>query len=702
MNILITGVSGLLGGGLAWTLRHAHQVSGIYRKHPVAPAGVTCFALDLENYPETREVVRNLNPDAVIHCASRTDLDGQESDPEGSWRANVQTTRVLLDALRDLPTKVIHISTDSVYPGDAGPYREDHPTAPRNQYGRTKLEAETLVATRPGSLILRTNIYGWNQRRKESLAEMFLHRLSLGQTVRGFTDARFSSIYVFQLARILERCLEQNLSGLYNAASRDACSKFDFGRRLAQRFGLDPGLVRPGTLAEARLPAPRGTDLSLDVTRLEQALGLPMPTMDEGLEAFHADHASGLPQKLLQSSTGESRDPFVYPRRTFTAYGGQYLDRQDIEAVRETLISSHLTQGPEVARFEERVAQWVGTSTHAVAVNSGTAGLHIACLAAGVGPGDEVVTSPITFVASANAAVYCGATPVFADVDPLFCNMDPATLERVITPRTKAVIPVHFAGQSCDMAALADVVRRKSKEFDHPITLIEDACHALGSEYMEEQVGACPWSEMTVFSFHPVKHITTGEGGMVMTRRPELADRLRRLRSHGIVRPDHPDPWYYEQVELGFNFRITDIQCALGRSQMEKLSWFLERRRTIVARYNHAFADLPHLRTPQEHPLCRSNYHLYVVRIDFPALGMTRAEYMGRLKEHNLLTQVHYIPVHFHPYYRNTFGTHEGMLPVAEAFYQQCLSLPLFPAMSDAEVDKVIRVVRALHGVGEG
>ncbi len=715
VKILITGVSGLLGNNLALSFRdNSTKLWGQFFHQPVAIADCECFGLDLRDYIATRHAIHRIRPEVVIHCASRTDVDRIEQDKEGGWQSNVMATRVLMDALRDSEAKVVYISTDSVYPGEHGPYLEEGPLAPCNWYGSTKLEGERIVADRPGSLILRTNIFGWNCRDKESIGEWFLNRLARGETVRGFIDARFSTMYTFTLAAILQRCLAKGFSGLYNCASRDACSKFEFGRRLAKGFGFDEELVQPIRLADVGLVAGRGNDLSLDVQKLTKDLGQLLPTMTESLDRFRQDWQEGLPARVKGRKPAAIRPVGgdIVPPRAMIPYGCQVLDEQDIEAVAQALKSSNLTQGPGVVGFEEALARTVGAET-AVVVNSGTSALHIACLAVGVGPGDEVITSPITFVASANCVAYCGARPVFADIDPLTYNVSPHEIEKKITPRTKAVIPVHFAGQSCDMAAIAVVVRAAEKKYGHRIYLIEDACHALGSRYQDTSVGSCTFSDMTVMSFHPVKHITTGEGGAVLTNDHGLTRKLRLFRSHGItadpaefIYADQAfssvrrnagavvNPWYYEQQHLGYNYRITDIQCRLGVSQLQKLATFREVRRQVVATYNQRFAAVEHLRVPYEMPACDTNFHLYVLLFDFEGIGVGRGEAILKLREAGVQTQVHYIPVYTQPYYQQMFGTRWGECPEAEAYYAQCLSIPLFPSLTAAEVEKVVGTIQ--------
>lgn len=379
-------------------------------------------------------------------------------------------------------------------------------------------------------------------------------------------------------------------------------------------------------------------------------------------------------------------------------YGRQWIGDQDVEAVERALRSDWLTQGPTIAEFEHAIAARVG-ARHAVAVSSGTAALHLAALAAGVGPGDVLWSSPITFVASLNCARYAGAEVDLVDVDPDTALMDPAALERRLDDAAaagrlpRAIVPVHLAGQPCDMDRIGAAARR------HGVRVIEDAAHAIGGRFGAKPVGACEHSDMTVFSFHPVKLVTTGEGGMITTNDDALAAHLRRLRTHGITR----DPaemsgpseggWYYEQVDLGFNYRITDFQCALGLSQLERLDAFVARRAELAARYDARLARLP-VRPLARRPGRESGWHLYVVRV-LPEAGVSRREAHDRLRADGIGVNVHYIPVHHQPYYRALLSGRE--YPGAEAYYAGALTLPLYPAMSDADQDTVVAALeRAL------
>jgi perosamine synthetase len=375
-------------------------------------------------------------------------------------------------------------------------------------------------------------------------------------------------------------------------------------------------------------------------------------------------------------------------RATYLPYGRQAVDEADIQAVVEILRSDWLTTGPKVSEFEEAFAVRVGAA-YAVSVSSGTAALHAAAFAAGLKPGDEAITTPLTFAATANCVLYQGATPVFADVSGDTLNLDPEQVTKKISPKTRAILPVDYAGHPADLTAVMDVAER------HGLVVIEDACHALGAEYAGRHVGTI--ADMTVFSFHPVKHITTGEGGMVTTNDAKLAETLRRFRNHGISsdarQRQSAGQWHYEMVLLGFNYRLPDIGCALGIQQLTRLDANLARRREIAAAYTSAFRGMPGVIPPVVRPEANPAWHLYPVRLDLEKLTADRAQIFRALRAENIGVNVHYIPVHLHPYYREQFGYRGGEFPVAEDAYERLISLPMFHGMNDQDVKDVIRAV---------
>ena len=361
--------------------------------------------------------------------------------------------------------------------------------------------------------------------------------------------------------------------------------------------------------------------------------------------------------------------------RKMIPYGRQTIEEDDIQAVVDVLRSDYLTTGPKIAEFEKMVADYVGAK-YAVAISNGTS----------IQPGDEVITTPLTFAASSNCVLYCGGTPVFADVDPKTYNIDPEDIRRKITDKTKAIIAVHLAGQPCDM----DEIHKIAKE--HDLIVIEDGAHALGSVYKGKKVGTL--SDMTTFSFHPVKPITTGEGGMIVTDNEEFYQKMMLFRSHGITRDENlmtrnDGPWFYQQLDLGYNYRITDIQCALGYSQMKKLDRFLALRKEIVARYNEAFADCENIVTPYQLPETESGWHLYIVQVK----NCDRRKVFEALREHGIAVNVHYIPVYLHPYYQE-HGYKDVHCRNAEEVYSHIISLPLYPTLTEEQQQYVIETLK--------
>lgn len=379
-------------------------------------------------------------------------------------------------------------------------------------------------------------------------------------------------------------------------------------------------------------------------------------------------------------------------RTTPLSYGRQYIDEEDIQAVADTLRSDYLTCGPRITQLEEKLCEVTGAK-YCVAVSNGTAALHIAAIAAGIKEGDEVITTPITFAASANCALYCGARPVFADINPDTYNIDPASIRKCITDKTKAVVAVDFTGQAVEL----DEIRAICKE--HNLVLIEDAAHSIGTRYNGQPIGSI--ADMTTFSFHPVKTVTAGEGGAVTTNDPVLYQKLLLAHAHGITRDRsqmvHPtdDPWYNEQVNLGYNYRMTEFQAALLMSQLKKLEAFSKRRKEIVNMYDEAFSKLPEVKVQKEIPESDTTRHLYILQLDDRKLSCTRREFFDALHAENIYSQVHYLPVYWHSHYEN-LGYPKGLCPNAEHYYRQSMSLPLYYSLTDEDVKDVIHAVEKL------
>ncbi|GIN85269.1 spore coat protein [Heyndrickxia sporothermodurans] len=370
-------------------------------------------------------------------------------------------------------------------------------------------------------------------------------------------------------------------------------------------------------------------------------------------------------------------------RNNFLSYGQQWISDEDIEQVILTLKSPFLTQGPKIKEFEDRVAEYVGAK-YAVAFSNGTAALHGACFAAGIGTGDEIITTPITFAATSNAVLYCGGTPIFADIDEETYNIDAKEIKKNITPKTKAIIPVDFTGQPADMDQIMEIAKENN------LIVIEDGAHSLGATYKGRKVGTL--ADMTMFSFHPVKPVTSAEGGMIVTDSYEYYEKLKLFRSHGITN-DHltsdEEPWYYEMVELGYNYRMTDLQASLGVSQLKRLDFFIERRREIAEIYTNQLRNISAITCPTQLEDTDSGWHLYSIQLDLGKLRLSRRDVFNQLRKLNIGVHVHYIPVYQHPYYQK-LGYEKGLCPVAEKWYERALTLPIFPKMTQKDVDDVI------------
>lgn len=397
-------------------------------------------------------------------------------------------------------------------------------------------------------------------------------------------------------------------------------------------------------------------------------------------------------------------------------YGHQWIDKEDIKAVTDVLKSDWITQGRKVNEFEYEFAKYVGAK-YAVAVNSGTAALHSACFAVGINKGDEVITTPITFVASANCIIYQEGIPVFADIDKDTLNIDPKEIKKKITPKTYAIIPVDFTGRPADLEAIQKIAEENN------LIVIEDACHALGATYKGMKIGSI--SDMTVFSFHPVKHITTGEGGMVTTNNREYYKRLKLFRTHGITKEvnkdvdtvtiilnsiaNHFELWYYEMRELGYNYRLTDFQCALGLSQLKKIDKFVKRRREIAYKYDLEFKNISEIIIPETDQMyldvmegfvkqSESSWHLYVIQLNLEKLKVGRRKIFEALRTEGIGVNVHYIPIHLQPYYQKRFDYRKGDFPVAENYYEKAITLPIFPKMTDKDIEDIIRAIKKVIG----
>jgi len=692
-DCLVTGASGRLGHQLCRTLSAAgHSVTGLRLSHELELPAVQELTVDLTKSEDVNQAIGSVAPSVVIHAAGLTNVDLCEDHPEEARQLHVEATRNVAQAAARSGALLVYISTDHLWDGTQQLVSEDTPAKPINVYAKTKYEAEGVVAeTNPKHLIIRTNFFGDGRPWRPSFSDWISDTLQAGKTLRMFQDAFFTPIESGLLCNIITELIEGDTQGLYHVAGGERISKYEFAVRLAGALDLPSDLIEPAMLDQAGLLAPRPHDMSLATNKIAALLGRSMPKCAESIANLKRHNRAPLP-----------------PQKRQLTYSRQLLDEDDKNAVLSVLESNFLTQGPTVERFEAAVAERVGAK-FGVAVTSGTAALHVACLAAGVRLNDIAVAPTMSFVASANALRYCGAEICLIDCDGETLGVSTEGLVNALatSPSAHTIVTVDFGGLAAGSAEIRSLAEAR--------VVIEDACHALGGNYSDgSQVGSGAYADMTVFSFHPVKPITTGEGGMITTNDPDLAHRMRLFRNHGIERsPDKfteadtaedgafANPWYYEQQELGYNYRLSDIHAALGLSQLGKLDRFIDRRRAIAEQYDRSFADIPGITLYQQEPADRqrSAHHLYVIGLNYAALGMSRRGIFERLNDAGIRGQVHYIPIHRQPYYRDRFDVPPKIFPVAEAYYESCLTLPFYASLENEDVS---RVIDAIHGIALG
>ena len=634
------------------------------------------------------------NPQVVIHTAAWVDVDGCQVNPAKAKESNETLTKLVVSA-SPKKAKIVYISTEQVFPGNKAYAKESDPTRPINIYGRTKLAGEQIVqeSGRP-HLIVRTNFFGWSSGRKKTFGEWLIQSLRAKQPIRLFTDFYFTPLYAGLMVDRLEHLLKKDAQGVVHLGGRDRVSKYEFGKKLARMSGLSFCSVKDARMDSVASLAPRPKDISLNSGRAEALLGTKSPALGKSLQLFLRDKKVFKPATLIQRTRITQSIP----------YARQSIDASDIRAVTRVLKSDFLTQGPEIEAFEQDFAKFCG-SKYAVACSSATAGLHLSAMALGMGPNDLWWTSPNTFCATADAALRCGAEVDFVDIEWGTYNMDLHLLEEMLKKASKngnlpkVVAPVHFAGNPVDMKFL-DKLRKK-----YGFKVVEDAAHATGATFRGEKVGSCRWSDLCVFSFHAVKIITTGEGGMVTTNSRELYEKLLRLRTHGItrdiqVRPlSMRHPWYYEKLELGNHYRMTDIQAALGRSQLKRIGQFMKKRRQIAKTYNSQLKKSP-IVLPSLTKGGNSSWHLYVAAIPKSQTMEDRDALIQCLQAVGIKANLHYLPAQNFSYYQNRMSNRRGLkrgfspCPVAQEYARRAISLPIYPDLKPKDQKYTMETLR--------
>jgi len=645
-------------------------------------------------------VLEKYQPDIVIHTAGLTNVEACEVNPGLAQEVNVDLAKNIAIACSEQGVKLVYISTDHLSSGDQKFVTEDASTNPINNYAKTKFLGEQEVLKNcKNALSIRTNFFCWGVKYRQSFSDFILNKLRKNKQIDLFSDVFFTPILVSELSRIVHQLINLNFCGIFNVVGSERISKYEFGIKLAECFNLDCGLINEISFSDKPNLTKRPKDMSLSNVKLHQELNCEIASLNEQLQTLKEQEDKGAINQLVLE---------VIP------YGKHYIDEDDVQSVVNVLRHGMLTQGPKVIEFENKIANYVGAK-YAVAVANGTAALHLASMVLDIGEGDEVITTPNTFVATSNSILYVDAKPVFVDIDTRTLNIDIAQIEQAIldSNNIKAIFPVHFAGLPCDME------RIKLLADKYNLAVVEDASHALGATYSDgSKVGNCQYSDMTTLSFHPVKGIAAGEGGMVTTNDKLLYHKLTLLRSHGITKGNFEFPgiskvdnllinkeeaiedgelkrWYYEMQYLGFNYRITDIQCALAISQMNKIDLFLDGRKVMAKYYDRAFSEVQNIIPLQLHGRDNSSHHIYVVSIDFDKIGISRHQFMQKLAEQGVGSQVHYIPVVNQPYYQN-IGYAIEQYPSTSQYYKNTLSIPLYYGLSNSDQKLVISSIKEL------
>ena len=681
-TILFTGGSSLLAQ--TWIKENQlefNYILGLHKREPDQNKFKTIF-VQYDSVDKIKEQINKLKVDVIINCIGLTNVEDCEKNPELAKKVNENIPKNIAKACFECKIKFVQISTDHLFDGNSSYYSETFSCNPLNVYGVTKAQGEKVVLdVNPQALVIRTNFFGSGPSYKASFSDKILENLDSGVTSNLFDDVYYTPVSVSALRKMVIALLNKKGKGIFNICSNERLTKYQFGILLAKTYGYPTSLIKPISINEVPNLTSRPKDMSLSNHKLCSYLGSFFPSIKEQINELKLDQ-------------------FLNKKRLVIPYGRQDISENDIKKVVNVLRSDFVTQGPIIQRFEKKVAEYCDAK-FSYACNSATSALHIACLSLGVSKGDLVWTSPISFVASSNCALYCNAEVDFVDIDSKSYNMSADKLESklIIAKKRgklpKVVIPVHLSGQSCEMQK----INKLSKKYGFKI--IEDASHSIGAMYKGEPVGNCRYSDITVFSFHPVKIITTCEGGMCLTNDPKISTLLGRFRSHGITRhasemSKTPDgAWYYEQLNLGLNYRMNDVQAALGLSQMDRLDVFIDKRRAIAKRYDELLRNSI-VNIPIQHNDTKSSFHLYIIRLKKNKY-ITHKQLFDQFRAAGILVNIHYIPIYRQPYYRSLGFNNEGF-DESEMYYKEAISIPIFPTLTVEEQDKVVSIIKEPMG----
>ncbi len=675
---------------LNWAIadKHKYDIILSYHKRKFIIEGVNSIKLNLEDYKKLIFNLIKISPDVIINTAGLTNIENCENFPNLAEKSNVVIAKNLSKACKDLKIPFVHISTDHLFNGKKIYYSEKDKTNPLNIYSKTKAKAEKEVLKNyKKSLIIRTNFFCWGTDYRKSFSDFIIQNLEKKKNIYLFNDVYFTPIFTGSLIKAINSLITKKSFGVFNISGNERISKFEFGLRLAKIFNLNTSLIKSISLNDNKKLTIRPKEMSLNNIFAVKKIGKKFNNLNKDILTLK-----------------KQRRKYENILKPFIPYGKHYIDNDDIKSVNKILKYGWLTQGPKVIEFERKIAKYVG-SKYAVSTTSCTAGLHLAYTAINMKKNDILITTPITFVSTANTALMNGAKVIFADIDKNSINISIKEIKKIVKKykgKIKAITPVHFGGAPCEMKEIKDIAEHINAD------VIEDAAHALGSRYSNgKRVGSCAYSLMTVFSFHPVKAIATGEGGMITTNDEEIYKTLLRLRSHGINKLDDNylnrknaftnnkfNPWYYEMQSIGFHYRLNDMQCALGISQLEKLNKFLKKRKSISNYYDKKFANNQKITTIQKKYRDKSSHHLYIIKVKF-SKNNSRQQIMNKLLKRGIGTQVHYIPLPMHPYYSN-LGFDINKFPNAKEYYSEALSLPIYYDLSREQQDKIINCLKEI------
>ncbi len=686
-KILIAGGSGLLGSSLLDHFdKFKYDIFCTIHKKKNNIKNVKSLKINFNNKLDINKL-KNFNFDLIINCIGLSNIERCEENHELAKKLNITIPNILNNFAKKNKIKLIHISTDHLFNGKRNLYFENDKTNPLNVYAKSKLKSEQdILKKNRDALVIRTNFFCNGKFKNKSFSDKIIDNLNKGTKIYLFKDVFFTPVHTKDLLNIILKSYSKKLSGIFNISTSTPISKYNFGLKIAEIFNLDKSLVIPINISEKNIIT-RPKVMSLSPKKIEKSLKIKSKKIEKMLLELYDDYKSKN-QKLIP-------------------YGKHSLSSKDVYEVVKTLRSGHLTQGPKISELENQICKLVGCK-YAVAVSSCTAGMHIALSAVNIKKKKQVLLPPITFVSTANVVLMNNLKPKFIDIDINSANIDlDKTIKYNNLKNVGAIIPVHFGGNPTDIKKL-QVLRKKN------IKIIEDAAHALGSSYKcGSKIGSCKYSDLSVFSLHPVKTIAAGEGGIITTNDKEIYKKLLRLRSHGINKFDDKfinkknaytnqklNNWYYEMQELGFHYRITDIQASLAVSQIKRIKSFVNKRFKIYNNYAKAFSNIKGIDKLNVYSRL-SSHHLFILKINFTKFKISRQEFMSKLKKFGIITQVHYIPVNIHPYYQK-LGYSSKSTPNAIKYYNEAISLPIFFDLTKYQQVTVINKIKNILKINDG